>query len=66
MVEPDGSGCISKLWDPAPLPAPVLFTISALKVCSDLYSKSSQLGLKTLTCLNNLRDAPAMADIFGG
>ena len=49
-----------------PLPAPVLFTISALKVCSDLYSKSSQLGLKTLTCLNNLRDAPAMADIFGG
>ena len=51
------------------LPAPVLFTISALKVCSDLsYSKSSQLGLKTLTCLNNLRDAPAAmaADIFGG
>lgn len=39
------------------------------KVCSDLsYSKSSQLGLKTLTCLNNLRGAPAAmaADIFGG
>lgn len=30
MVESDGSGCISKLWDFGTLPAPVLFTISAL------------------------------------